>query len=61
MPLAVAPENQDAWLDPAHQDPARLRALLISPADGRLDARPVSTAVNDVRNNGPELLDAAAP
>ena len=61
MPLAVAPDGQDAWLDPAHQDPARLRALLTSPAGGCLDARPVSTAVNDVHNNGPRLLDRVAP
>ncbi|MFG3207774.1 hypothetical protein [Streptomyces sp. NPDC048192] len=26
------------------------------PADGHLDARPVSTAVNNVRNNDPHLL-----
>ncbi|MFE0328993.1 SOS response-associated peptidase [Streptomyces sp. NPDC058960] len=59
MPLAVDPGHQDAWLDPTHQDPARLRVLLNPPADGRLDARPVSTAVNDVRNNGPQLLERA--
>jgi putative SOS response-associated peptidase YedK len=26
-------------------------------APGRLDAWPVSTAVNNVRNNGPELVE----
>jgi putative SOS response-associated peptidase YedK len=57
MPLAVAPGHQDAWLDPTHQDPDRLRALLHPPAGGRLDVRPVSTAVNDVRHNGPQLLE----
>ncbi|MFE2142601.1 SOS response-associated peptidase [Streptomyces sp. NPDC059456] len=60
MPLAVAPEDHQAWLDPAHQDVHGLRALLHTPADGRLDVRAVSTAVNSVRNNGPELL-APAP
>ena len=30
-------------------------------APGRLEADPVSTQVNNVRNNGPELLDALAP
>jgi putative SOS response-associated peptidase YedK len=30
-------------------------------APGRLEAYPVSTLVNNVRNNGPELLDALAP
>ncbi|KPI18067.1 protein of unknown function DUF159 [Actinobacteria bacterium OV450] len=60
MPLAVAPEDHEAWLDPAHQDVHGLRALLHTPADGRLDVRAVSTAVNSVRNNGPELV-APAP
>ncbi|MFI6208328.1 SOS response-associated peptidase [Streptomyces sp. NPDC051041] len=59
MPLALAPDRYDDWLDPGHQDPGRLRALLTRPADGRLTARPVSTAVNNVRNNGPRLLDEA--
>ncbi|MCM2423843.1 SOS response-associated peptidase [Streptomyces sp. RKAG293] len=58
MPLAIAPADHDAWLDPTHQDPHDLRALLATPADGHLDTRAVSTAVNSVRNNGPQLLDA---
>lgn len=58
MPLALAPADYEAWLDPSHQDPDALRALLAAPAGGRLDVRAVSTAVNNVRNNGPELLEA---
>ncbi|MEU1672053.1 SOS response-associated peptidase [Streptomyces roseifaciens] len=61
MPLAIAPADYDTWLDPTHQDPEELRALLTTPAGGDLGARPVSTAVNDVRNNGPHLLDDAEP
>ncbi|MET8411130.1 SOS response-associated peptidase [Streptomyces sp. NPDC005195] len=57
MPLALAPENYDVWLDPHHQDPDELRALLTQPAGGHLDTRPVSTAVNSVRNNGAQLLN----
>jgi putative SOS response-associated peptidase YedK len=57
MPLAVAPADYEAWLDPAHQDPHELRALLAQPAAGHLGARQVSLAVNNVRNNGPQLLD----
>ncbi|GAA0424612.1 SOS response-associated peptidase [Streptomyces luteireticuli] len=60
MPLTVAPADYEAWLDPAHQDPDELRALLTAPAHGHLDARAVSTAVNNVRNNGPQLLDDVA-
>ncbi|MFD4371300.1 SOS response-associated peptidase [Streptomyces sp. NPDC058486] len=57
MPLALSPDHYAAWLDPHHQDTGDLRALLTQPAGGRLDARPVSPAVNNVRNNGPHLLD----
>ena len=31
--------------------------LLVPAAPGRLEAWPVSTAVNSVRNNGPELVE----
>jgi putative SOS response-associated peptidase YedK len=61
MPLALTPDHYDAWLDPRHQDPEDLRALLTQPADGQMDAKPVSLAVNNVRNNGPQLLDEIAP
>ncbi|MFE5403017.1 SOS response-associated peptidase [Streptomyces sp. NPDC056580] len=57
MPLALTENHYEAWLDPTHQDSDHLRALLDQPAGGHLDARPVSTAVNNVRNNGPQLLD----
>ncbi|MEU5806443.1 SOS response-associated peptidase [Streptomyces sp. NPDC047718] len=59
MPLALDPGDYGAWLDPAHQDVDALRALLHTPADGRLEVRPVSTAVNSVRNDGPDLLRPA--
>ncbi|MDO0925911.1 SOS response-associated peptidase [Streptomyces sp. TG1A-8] len=61
MPLALDPGHYDAWLDPHHDDPVGLRALLGRPADGRLNVRPVSTAVNNVRNNGPRLVEEATP
>ncbi|OMI35221.1 SOS response-associated peptidase [Streptomyces sparsogenes] len=57
MPLALTPDHYDAWLDPRREDADGLRALLTRPADGHLDARPVSVAVNNTRNNGPQLLD----
>ncbi|WP_112468823.1 SOS response-associated peptidase [Streptomyces triticisoli] len=61
MPLALTPDDYDAWLDPRHQDPDELRELLSPPADGHLGARPVSPAVNNVRNNGPALLEETPP
>lgn len=61
MPLLVEPARWHDWLDPERDgatDPAALTDLLVPAAPGRLAAYPVSTAVNDVRNNGPELLAA---
>jgi putative SOS response-associated peptidase YedK len=57
MPLLVEPSRYDAWLDPSGADADDPRRLLVPAAPGRLEAFPVSTAVNNVRNNGPELLD----
>ncbi len=57
MPLLVEPERYAAWLDPGQDDPELLRSLLVPAAPGRLEAYPVSTSVNNVRNNGPELLE----
>ncbi len=57
MPLMVERERWGAWLDPGTTDADDLRRLLVPAAPGRLEAYPVSTAVNSVRNNGPELLD----
>ncbi|MGX1885382.1 hypothetical protein [Streptomyces sp. NPDC055287] len=52
MPLALTQGHYDTWLDPHHRNTDYLRALL--------NARPVSTAVNNVRNHGPHLLDEVA-
>lgn len=57
MPLLVEPERYAAWLDPGRDDPDELRALLVPAAPGRLTAYPVSTEVNSVRNNGPQLVE----
>ncbi|MGZ5416005.1 MAG: SOS response-associated peptidase [Nocardioides sp.] len=57
MPLLVERERYAAWLDPTLSDPDDLLALLVPAAPGRLEAYPVSTQVNSVRNNGPELLE----
>jgi putative SOS response-associated peptidase YedK len=57
MPLLVEPERQAAWLDPTVSDASELRQLLVPAAPGRLEAYPVSTQVNNVRNNGAELLE----
>ena len=35
--------------------------ILVPAAPGRLEAYPVSTLVNNVKNNGPELVEPLAP
>jgi putative SOS response-associated peptidase YedK len=57
MPLLVEPARYAAWLDPHRNDPDGLTDLLVPAAPGRLEAYPVSTQVNSVKNNGPELMD----
>jgi putative SOS response-associated peptidase YedK len=56
MPVLVAPGRIEAWLDPSLTQPDEVRSLLAPLPPGRLEAHTVSTAVNKVRNNGPELL-----
>ena len=60
MPLLVEPERYGAWLDPTVSDPEDLLSLLVPAAPGRLQAHPVSTEVNNVRNNGPNLVEPLA-
>jgi len=61
MPLCVEPDHWSRWLDPELTDPDEARDLLVPAAPGHLEAIPVSTAVNNVRNNGPELIEALPP
>lgn len=57
MPVVVPKEAWDRWLDPAPPDPGELQGLLVPARDGSLEAYPVSRAVNDVRNDGPGLIE----
>ena len=56
MPLILEPEIWDLWMK---GDPDVAAALMMLPAnEDVLVSRPVSKAVGNVKNNGPELLDA---
>jgi putative SOS response-associated peptidase YedK len=57
MPMIIDPGSWADWLDPASHDTADLRALLVPAAASGLVTYPVSTAVNSVRNNGPQLIE----
>jgi putative SOS response-associated peptidase YedK len=57
MPLVIAERDWDRWLDPESPAPAD---LLGAPPDvGGIAIREVSTLVNRVANNGPELIAPA--
>jgi len=59
MPLVMAERDWDRWLDP---DSPLDEELLSMRADlSHLEIREVSTLVNSVRNNGPELIEPADP
>jgi putative SOS response-associated peptidase YedK len=61
MPMVIQPDRWEEWLDPAASDPADLMALLAPAASIGLTSYPVSTVVNSVRNNGPELTQRVDP
>ena len=56
MPLMVPRERWADWLDPARTGKDDVLPLLVPAAPGRLEAYPVSLEVNNVRNNGPDLV-----
>ncbi len=57
MPVLLPRDAWQAWLDPGQQDEALLRSLLGPAPDGILEMHPVSRRVNDVRQDGPDLVD----
>jgi putative SOS response-associated peptidase YedK len=60
MPVILDPADYDCWLDPACEDRAKLERL-IRPFGGQtMTVRPVSTYVNNVKNQGEECLAARA-
>ena len=57
MPLMVEAERWGEWLDPELTVSDQVHDLLVPAAPGALEAYPVSKAVGNVANNGPELVD----
>lgn len=59
MPLFLPMDEWELWLDPRENDVTELQGLLsqgLSPEAAGLVADPVSTRVNKIANNGPELI-----
>ncbi len=61
MPVILPKSAWDAWLDPTNQDIEQLRSLLVPAPDDILTMHAVSTAVNNVRNKGSELIEPVQP
>lgn len=57
MPVLLDGKDYEEWLDPSHPDPGELRRLFEPYPGDRMDLYPVSKAVNNVRNQGEELLE----
>ena len=57
MPVIVPPEGFAAWLDPAMVDTSKLDPLLRPVECTSLEAVPVSTYVNDPRNEGERCVE----
>ena len=53
MPLILEPDTWDLWMT---GEPDAATALMMPANEDALVSRPVSKAVGDVKNNGPELL-----
>ena len=61
MPVIVPEDAWSRWLDPQLDDPAELQGLLLPNEEVELVLQPVRRLVNDVRNDGPELIEPAPP
>lgn len=56
MPVVLEPADWAAWLGEEDSDPA----TLLRPSSAAFRVWPVSTRVNNVRNNGPDLVEPQA-
>ena len=57
MPVILPPDAWDTWLDPEQDDLDLLGKLLVPAPAHLITLRPITTLVNNVRNDGPELMD----
>lgn len=60
MPVILPKDAEEAWLNPDETEPAHLTPLLVAYPAEAMVALPVSKAVNNVRNDSPDLLKPVA-
>lgn len=56
MPVIIEVADRDRWLDPDVVDPSAVTDLLVPAPAGTLARYPVSTEVNNVRHDGPQII-----
>ncbi len=56
MPVILAPEDYDLWLDPGAQHPGEVQPLMTAFASDKMTFYPVSTHVNNPRNEDPSCI-----
>ena len=61
MPVVIAPEAFDLWLDCARVDALTAAALIAPPPEGLFECYEVSPAVNRVANDDPRLIEPVPP
>jgi putative SOS response-associated peptidase YedK len=57
MPVILHERDYEAWIDPKNEKLEALSALLAAFPAEEMRAYPISTRVNNTRNDGPELLE----
>jgi putative SOS response-associated peptidase YedK len=57
MPMIIHPDDAEFWMDREIEEAEPLEPLLQPIADEEMDLFPVSTRVNSVRNNSPDLIE----
>ena len=57
MPIILPPSAWDLWLDRSEQSTDVIGQLLVPAPSELITFHPVSTAVNTVRNKGPQLIE----
>jgi len=57
MPVVISHDDWQRWLDPDLSERSDIDAMMQPALSTRLEAFPVSLRVNNVRNNGPELIE----
>jgi len=61
MPIMLAPDMWDLWINPDDEDAAAILAAIEAPPASFFSIHPVSTAVNNSRSSGAALMDEVEP